>query len=118
MFDNVATNGYIGVMKRKMRPKARHADGSRVLETTATYGTPLQINVRTAKDQLSRFLDLAAGGEEVVITSDGRPKARLIGYHRDRKRFKVDWKRLKAMPIMGPGNSAEEIIRKERDSRF
>src|SRR3982074_3564873 len=36
-------------------------------------------NVRTAKARLSELLERAAAGEEIVITSAGRPKAKLIG---------------------------------------
>jgi len=32
-------------------------------------------SVRTAKARLSELLDRAAAGEEIVIMSDGRPKA-------------------------------------------
>jgi prevent-host-death family protein len=38
----------------------------------------VQINVYAAKTQLSRLLDRAARGEEVVITRNGRPVARLV----------------------------------------
>jgi prevent-host-death family protein len=36
-------------------------------------------SVRTAKAKLSDFLTRAAAGEEIVITSDGKPKAKLVG---------------------------------------
>ena len=35
------------------------------------------INVRSAKAHLSALLELVAGGREITITSDGKPKARL-----------------------------------------
>ena len=38
----------------------------------------MNVNVYAAKTQLSRLLDRAAGGEEVVITRNGRPVARLV----------------------------------------
>jgi prevent-host-death family protein len=31
-----------------------------------------------AKGKLSALLDRAAAGEEIIITSDGRPKAKLV----------------------------------------
>jgi len=37
----------------------------------------MTINVYQAKTQLSRLLDRAAAGEEIVITRHGRPVARL-----------------------------------------
>jgi prevent-host-death family protein len=35
------------------------------------------LNVRTAKTQLSRLIDRAARGEDIVIARGGRPVARL-----------------------------------------
>ena len=47
------------------------------------------INVHAAKTQLSRLLDAAAAGEEVVIAKAGRPVARLvpIGQAKPRRRL-------------------------------
>ena len=36
------------------------------------------ISVRSAKAHLSALLDLVAGGREITITSDGKPKAKLV----------------------------------------
>ncbi|HEX4172540.1 MAG TPA: type II toxin-antitoxin system prevent-host-death family antitoxin [Acetobacteraceae bacterium] len=36
------------------------------------------VNVHAAKSQLSRLLDAAAAGEEVVIARAGKPIARLV----------------------------------------
>jgi prevent-host-death family protein len=36
-----------------------------------------QVGVKTLKDQLSRYLRLASGGETVVVTDRGRPIAQL-----------------------------------------
>lgn len=36
------------------------------------------VSVREAKDQLSALLARASAGEEIVITSDGEPKAMLV----------------------------------------
>lgn len=38
----------------------------------------MEINVYTAKTQLSRLIDQVNAGEEVVITRHGRPVARLV----------------------------------------
>jgi prevent-host-death family protein len=38
----------------------------------------VNINVYAAKTNLSRLLDRAAGGEEIVITRNGRPVAKLV----------------------------------------
>lgn len=38
-----------------------------------------QVDINEAKTQLSRFVDDAAGGEEIIIAKAGKPIARLIG---------------------------------------
>lgn len=49
-------------------------------EVQAAYNAPVEISVRMAKDQLSSLLERAAKGEDIVITSDGRPKAMIVRY--------------------------------------
>jgi prevent-host-death family protein len=36
------------------------------------------VSLYQAKTQLSRLVDRAAGGEEIVISKSGRPRARLV----------------------------------------
>ncbi len=38
----------------------------------------MRVNIYAAKTQLSRLVDRASAGEEVVITRHGRPVARLV----------------------------------------
>jgi prevent-host-death family protein len=38
------------------------------------------VNMHEAKTQLSRLVERAAGGEEIVIARAGRPVARLVAY--------------------------------------
>ena len=38
------------------------------------------VNIHQAKTHLSRLVEEAAGGEEIVIAKAGRPRARLIPY--------------------------------------
>ena len=45
---------------------------------------PVQVGVYAAKTHLSRLLDRAARGEEVVITRNGKPIARLVPVQRRR----------------------------------
>ena len=71
-------------------------------------------NVRTAKAKLSEFLARAAAGEEIVITSDGRPKAKLVGIPTMRTRYRVNRRLLTAGKT---STAAEELIRRDRDSR-
>lgn len=39
-----------------------------------------KVNIHQAKTQFSRLVDLAADGEEVIITERGKPIARLVPY--------------------------------------
>jgi prevent-host-death family protein len=39
-----------------------------------------KINIHQAKTQLSRLVERAAGGEEIVIAKSGKPVARLVPY--------------------------------------
>jgi prevent-host-death family protein len=39
-----------------------------------------QVKIHQAKTQLSRLIDRAAGGEEIIITKSGKPVARLVPY--------------------------------------
>ena len=38
------------------------------------------VNTYEAKAQLSRLIERAAAGEEIVIAKSGKPVARLVGY--------------------------------------
>lgn len=42
----------------------------------------MQVNLHEAKTHLSRLVDRAAAGEEIVIARAGRPVARLVGIER------------------------------------
>jgi prevent-host-death family protein len=46
----------------------------------------MNVSVYDAKTNLSRLLDRAAGGEEIVITRNGRPVAKLVAATPRRKR--------------------------------
>ena len=87
------------------------------LERTVVVG--LTISVRAAKAHLSGLLDEVAAGREVVITSDGVPKARLVpmNQQRERKVFTGTWEHLARMPKWKGGPTADELIREDRDSR-
>jgi len=75
------------------------------------------INVRAAKDQLSSLLEQAANGHEVIITSDGQPKAKLVPFRPARKAVRVDWALLRSLKPKPGAKSVEEIVREERDGR-
>lgn len=51
------------------------------------------VNIHEAKTHLSRLVEDAASGEEIVIAKSGRPVARLIALDRpDRPRHAGRWK--------------------------
>jgi prevent-host-death family protein len=88
-------------------------------ETVVLPGVGLSIPVRAAKAKLSALLELVAGGTQVTITSDGKPKAVLLpaGKQKGRKVFTGTLEHLKTMPMQTEGPFAEEIIRADRDGR-
>ncbi len=49
----------------------------------------MKVSVYDAKTQLSRLIDKANAGEEVVITRHGRPVARLSGFEKKLARRKL-----------------------------
>jgi len=87
-------------------------------EVAVAPGIGEVISVRSAKAHLSALLDLVASGHEITITSDGKPKTRLVKVEVDEpgKVFQGMGDYLMKQPIHG-GPSAEEIIREDRDSR-
>lgn len=46
----------------------------------------MQVGMHSAKSQLSRLVDLAGRGEDVIITNNGKPVARLVRYENKGKR--------------------------------
>jgi prevent-host-death family protein len=76
----------------------------------------MNASVRTAKAHLSKLLDRAAAGEEIVITSAGRPKARLVGLAGSTSvPFRVNRALLRGR--VKRGSRAEVLVRAERDAR-
>ena len=88
-------------------------------EVATAAGIGPVISVRSAKAHLSALLELVAGGQEVTITSDGKPKAVLssVTRHKPRKVFTGTREHLKTMPPWRGGPTAEELIRADRDGR-
>ena len=72
-----------------------------------------------AKAKILALLDEVAAGREVVITSDGKPKARLVPMDASaqRKPFQGTREHLLSMPKWRGGPTAEELVRDDRDSR-
>jgi prevent-host-death family protein len=120
----VTTRNYIGGMKAKassaLRGEEAGATSSVVQEIMPIPGVGASISVRAAKAHLSGLLDEVAAGREVVITSDGVPKARLVPMSAgtQRKPFSGTREHLKSMPKWKMGDlTADEIIRADRDGR-
>ncbi|MBP6506850.1 MAG: type II toxin-antitoxin system prevent-host-death family antitoxin [Opitutaceae bacterium] len=62
-------------------PLPKTETAQEIRETAAAYGIRRDVvAVREAKDQLSALLQRAAHGEQIVITSDGQPKAMIVRY--------------------------------------
>jgi prevent-host-death family protein len=108
-------------MKRK-KPRSSHYPESgdtaeKIKEDAAKYGLRRDVlGVREAKDQLSSILKRAAGGEEIVITSDGIPAAMVVRYRPaiTGKPYQPDWDLLRSVSMT---SDSTPLIREERDSR-
>lgn len=89
-----------------------------VLREAADAAGSVFVTVRDAKSHLSALLEWVAGGREVTITSDGKPKARLVPASAvpERKVFRGMGEFLLSQPVHG-GPTAEELIREDRDGR-
>ena len=120
---DVTTRDYIGGMKAQeaetLSTGEEETMSSVVREMAPRAGVGLTISVRAAKAHLSGLLDEVAAGREVVITSDGVPKARLVPMDAaaQQKPFSGTREHLKTMPPWRGGLTATEIIRADRDAR-
>jgi prevent-host-death family protein len=47
------------------------------------------VNIHAAKSQLSRLLDAAIAGEEIIIAKAGKPVARLVPFVEKKERRKL-----------------------------
>ena len=120
---SVTTCDYIDGMSET--PASRLTDGeptvhASVLQEVAVLpGLGETISVRAAKTHLSGLLDLAASGREIVITSGGKPKAKIVPFDAQahRRPFSGTEAHLATMPPWTGGPTAEEIIRADRDGR-
>ena len=108
----------------KAKKTALYKSGKRlepaVLKEVATApGIGPAISVRSAKAHLSALLELVTSGTEVTITSDGKPKAKLVSAiaAKPRKVFTGMGDYLKTMPMQTEGPFADEIVRADRDGR-
>ena len=121
---DVTTRDYIGGMNETVAMVLRGNDDETMSSVAREFnevpGVGHTISVRAAKAHLSGLLDEVAAGREVVITSDGVPKARLVPItgSTQRKPFSGTREHLKTMPKWKKGDlTADEIIRADRDGR-
>jgi prevent-host-death family protein len=117
----VVSRDYIVGMKEKkpmVYPKSPRSEPA-VLRDSAVLAGERVVTVRDAKAHLSALLEWVAAGHALTITSDGKPKARLIAVKagESRKVFRGAAKHLARMPRWSGGPTAEEIIREDRDGR-
>jgi len=106
------------VKEKKITYKSPTSEPAVLKEVAAVPGVGLTISVRSAKAHLSALLDLVAGGQEITITSDGKPKAKLVAsVAGERKVFQGMGDYLKSMPMQTKGPFADEIVRADRDGR-
>lgn len=115
------TKATVPLHRRRTQPLGMEPETSGLIvlqEAVTMPGVGLTIPVRAAKAKLSALLEMVAGGQEVTITSDGRPKAKLVKAEpaESGKVFQGMGDFLMKQPIHG-GPTADEIIRAERDSR-
>ena len=108
-----------GHMKPKM-PESALPVGLKpwmVQEAAAAYAEPEAVSVRAAKDQLSTLLERASQGEEIVITSDGKPKAMIVRYRpRITGKPARSLRELRGSMPVSPDSTG--MIREQRDSGY
>ena len=104
--------------KKPVTYKLRKRSEPAVLRDAAVAEWGRVVTVRDAKAHLSALLEWVAGGNELTITSDGQPKARLVSVSssKPRKVFRGMGDYLMKQPIHG-GPSADELVRADRDGR-
>ncbi|MEQ1854539.1 MAG: type II toxin-antitoxin system prevent-host-death family antitoxin [Chthoniobacteraceae bacterium] len=106
-------------MKTQTASEKEEVTSPVVQEIAPLPGGGSGISVRAAKAHLSGLLEQVAAGREIVITSDGVPKARLVPVSggEQRRPFQDTREHLKTMPKWRGGQTAEEIVREDRDGR-
>ena len=88
-------------------------------ELAALPGIGRAISVRAAKAHLSALLELVTGGQQVTLTSDGAPKARLVSAvaPMSRKTLQDLGEYLETMPMQSEVPLADELVRTGGDGR-
>lgn len=113
----VATCGHMKKSKRVLGLRGVLPPGEGRVEEASLMRRRTEVSVREAKDQLSALLQRAEAGEEIVITSDGEPKAMLVR-HRPVVGGKP-WQSLAAFRATMPMTpDSTPMLREMRDSGY
>jgi len=75
------------------------------------------VTVREAKAHFSEMVRAAAAGTEIIVTSHGEPRVRLVPVQPQGRPFKVNRRLLAVPPVRPVTRPAEELIREDRDAR-
>ena len=59
----------------------------------------MQVNVHEAKTQLSKLIEAALQGEDVVIARNGKPAVRLVAVVQSKNSFKFGLPEYEGMPV-------------------
>lgn len=78
-----------------------------------------KVNVREARQQISRLLDAVAVGEEIIIMRRGKPAARLLPPTSKVEKGEIRFSDRSALRAMLPASKqpAAQLIREIRDER-
>jgi prevent-host-death family protein len=73
------------------------------------------VGIKQARQELPDLIDRAEAGEEIIITRQGRPVAKLVAAPKERKPLPslADFRGR----LGGPGSPAVQLVREERDAR-
>ena len=77
------------------------------------------VNVREARERISRLLDAVATGQEVVIMRRGKPVAKLVGISGEEPRALRFPDRQDLRDTLPPAvKTSGELVRELRDERY
>ncbi len=73
------------------------------------------VGIKQARQELPDLIDRAEAGEEIIITRQGRPVAKLVAAPKEPKPL-PSLKDFRAT-LGGPGTPSAQLLREERDAR-
>jgi prevent-host-death family protein len=83
----------------------------------------MEVSVRELKSRLSEYLRLAAGGEDVIVTSRGQPVARLMPPRKHRSRITRSGEAeavelLRSLPWIRLGKTGKQRVGLDRPAKL